>query len=514
MIKRIFITIALLYSLCSFSQETEVKIDQLESIEKGKQGTLLFAKQDVDGDIYVVSRTNGRSRLGYNIRHYSQDAKFLKEAFIEIRKSEVIGLVISHDAINLVQFSYNHETKKYDFSNISSNKDEFNFTENIIYSIERTEIDKYEVFGFYEKPELREFDFTDFKKYGFFQESGNGQGSVFVLCLKENSYTILKLDGELKLTEIYSVSGDKKRTSVFEDVAIDENGDIYFLERKYNNDSDKKYKKDEVDYYLNLHNFSSNSNNEVLKIDLDKNIVDVKILNNGSHFSLGGTFYTVNDLIIKKKFIGGMFRANIDKEAMALDAVHYIPFSLHLVKTKRGKGLQKRGGLYSPNLKSVFLYENGDMTLSVEEAYKTTNGNHTFSSNNDIFVMKVNAGGRLIWDRLVQKVQGTGLGVMDSKYFSYLSNLREDKCAFVFNSHKDVERVNSSEHIFKSSSLANSWAYLLEIDKAGNASHKTLNTNFDDVFVLNAKSAIIINENTFVAQGKLKGDLQLFKIRI
>lgn len=423
-------------------------------------------------------------------------------------------MVISDDSINLVQFSYNYDTKKYDFSIISSNKDEFNFTEEILYSIERKEIDKYDNFGEYEKPELREFDFKDFKKYGFFKESEIGQGSVFVLCLKENNYAILKLDDGLKLTETYSVSGDKNRISVFEDLAIDEKGDIYFLERKYNNDSGKKYSGDKVDYYLNLYKFSLNSNNEVLKIDLDKNIVDLKILNNGNYFSLGGIFYTAKDLFIKTAFKGGMFRANIDKKALALDVVHYIPFSLHLDIIKRGKWFQKHGGLYSPNLKSIFLYENGDLILSAEEEYQTTSGNHTFSNNNEIFVMKVNASGLLIWDVLVQKIQGNGLGVMDRKYFSYLSNIRDDKCDFVFNGHKDVKITGENEYEFQSSAIANSSAYVLEIDNTGSVSYKTVNSNFEENFVLEVKTGIFINENTFLVQGKLNGDRSLFKISI
>lgn len=63
MIKRVFIVIGLLCGLCSFSQESEIKIEKLESTENNKLGNLLFAKKDLYGGLYTVSRTTGLSKL-------------------------------------------------------------------------------------------------------------------------------------------------------------------------------------------------------------------------------------------------------------------------------------------------------------------------------------------------------------------------------------------------------------------------------------------------------------------
>jgi hypothetical protein len=230
---------------------------------------------------------------------------------------------------------------------------------------------------------------------------------------------------------------------------------------------------------------------------------------------LGGLFYTEHDNVVYKEFIGGMFRANIDKKEMNLDFVSFIPFSHHLRNNSSGEGSKKSGGLFLPSLKGIFLYKNGDILMATEGAYKASGGlNDFFSSHDDLFLMKAAANGQLIWDKLVQKIQGPGLGVLDNKYLSYLSNLNEDKCVLVFNSYRGAKKNRSGEPVFKSSAKVNSWTYLLQIDSNGTIPYKSVSSNVEGYSVFAVKSGIFINENTLLVQGNLNGDRSLFKIAI
>jgi hypothetical protein len=208
-----------------------------------------------------------------------------------------------------------------------------------------------------------------------------------------------------------------------------------------------------------------------------------------------------------------MFRSNIDKLEMNLDTVYYLPYSHHMHNNSGGGESEKKRGLFLPKLKSIFLYRNGDLILTVEGAYIKK---HQYfiddSSQDDVFVMKTTANGRLIWDKTIQKNPGSIIGVLDDKYISSLSSLSEEKCVIVFNRYKGVKRNKSGEPVFKSSAKVNSWTYLLQIDSSGSISYKSVSSNVERYSVFAVKSGIFINENTLLVQGNLNGDRSLFKI--
>ncbi|MCF6307905.1 MAG: hypothetical protein L3J09_08115 [Flavobacteriaceae bacterium] len=155
----------LIISLGIKAQESNLKIikSKIFTNEKYKT-TLLFAKEDTNGDIFLVRNyfKSVASPIGYYIEHYNKDLTLLKSDKIEVNRSELRGLYLIDSKIILLQFKYLQKEKKYAFVALTSVKEEFDFIEKEIFSIDRDKIKKYDHYGIRKEPE-----FTLFKEYKF-----------------------------------------------------------------------------------------------------------------------------------------------------------------------------------------------------------------------------------------------------------------------------------------------------------------------------------------------------------
>lgn len=124
--KNIIFLLIFIVSFIANAQQDSLKVSVSEIFKNERYKTsLLFAKEDSNGDIFVVRNyySSIANPKGYYIEHYDKNLKLLKKTTIEVNRNEIKGLFINEDSVVLLQFQYVQKEKKYAFAILTSPKD-------------------------------------------------------------------------------------------------------------------------------------------------------------------------------------------------------------------------------------------------------------------------------------------------------------------------------------------------------------------------------------------------------
>lgn len=456
-----FLLFFIFFSTLTYAQKDTLKVAASEIFKDEKYKTsLLFAKEDANGDIFTVRNyySSISNPKGYYIEHYSKDLKLLKRTTVEVNRNEIKGLFLTEDSVVLLQFQYNYKEKEYAFATLTSSKDDFNFSEKKIYSLDRNRLDKYDHFGIRSEPEynlhhhnnlgdILASENGDFITLNLFTKSKDGD-ALLVITFNKDFEKVYEYEFEniISLNE----TGNKKLPLEYQNMVLDNAGTVYFLGRVFNTDDRDLEKRDTPNYYFVLFKADAVSKNQaVVPIESYNIIRSLQLATKGDKLAAVG-LYTENgterffELSGTATRYDGTVRINLDKKSSSKLSESFQPFSEEFMLEKYGKVKEKINSFLS--YRSIFMLENGDITVNAEEfeMYISDDNVNAKRVYEDIISFNISNDGGLNWAKNINKKQ-KAWSLDNIPFFSYSATVKNDVSYYFVNAASDLKLLKNNQ---------------------------------------------------------------------
>ena len=519
--KNIIFLLCLFIGLAAKAQTDSLKISVSEIFKDEKYKTsLLFAKEDSNGDIFVVRNyySSISNPKGYYIERYNSDLKLLKRTTVEVNRNEIKGLFLNEDSVILLQFQYNYKQKKYAFATLTSPKDEFNFVEKEIYSIDRNRLNKYENFGIRSEPE---FNLHNHNNLGDIVESGNGDfialnlftkskegDALLVITFNKNFEKVYEYEFEniISLKE----TANKKLPLEYQNMVLDNKGTVYFLGRIFNNTDKILEKKGAPDYYFILFTGDAVSKRqEIIPIKSDNIIRSLQLVNKAEKLAAVGLYTDPTTTGFFDNYMGysGVVRFNLDPKSLATFSESFQPFSEEFMLEKYGKVKEKIKSFLS--YRSTFMQENGDVIINAEEYSIDITDNTIYAQRayGDIITCRVNNNGEFAWAKNINKKQ-SAWSVNNIPFLSYTALVKNNVSYYFVNAASDLKLLKNNEIELKEGPRL----YLLKVFKTGAFRYEKI--LYPDIYNahLGLRFGILLNESDILVQAESNNKPMLVRL--
>ncbi|WP_347373715.1 hypothetical protein [Aequorivita sp. Q41] len=510
-----------LFGAMSYAQLDSLKISASEIFKDEKyKTTLLFAKEDTNGDIFTVRNyySSLSNPKGYYIEHYNKDLKLLKRTTVEVNRNEIKGLFLTEDSVILLQFQYNYKAKKYAFATLTSSKEDFNFNEKEIYALDRTRLNKYDHFGIRSEPE---YNLHHNNTMGDIVESENGDFLALNLFTKtKEGMALLVIAFNKKFEKIYEYefesiislkeSANKNLQLEYLNMIMDNEGRVYFLGRVFNNGDIVLEKKDAPNYYFIL--FSADpvsKKQQLISIESNNIIRSLQLVNNAEKLAAVGLYTNPSTTGFFSNFMGysGVMRLNLDSKSLTTFSESFQPFSEKFMIEKYGKVKEKLKTFLS--YRSTFMLENDDVIINAEEfeiyiADKNAGANRIYK---DIISCRINSNGELVWAKNINKKQNAW-SLHNIPFLSYASTTKNNISYYFVNAASDLKVLKNNEVEFKEGPRL----YLLKIYETGAFRYDKI--LFPDIYNahLGLRFGVLLNESDILVQAESNKKPMLVKL--
>ena len=537
---RIAVFFLLLFSTSVQSQKTEVEFTKSEIFSNEKYKTsLLFAKEDSNGDIFIVRNYFSRyaSPKGYYIEHYDKDLKLLKKTDIELERSEVKGLYLNSNQLTLLEFKYIQKEKKYAFVTLTSNKDEFEFTEREIFSIEREKIKKYDHFGIRSEPE---FNIHRTNKLGDIVESKNGEFIVINVFTKNKEgdkmlITVFNRNFDLVFAQELDgiVNSETNQNGinlplVYQNMVVDDaNGTVFILAKVYKSKAIRVKKRGKLNFNFILFKFDKDSKSqETIARNETEYIRSLKLVTNGVHLACLGfytqklryyekhdtTFINLDFSFANGKRYDGVVRLDIDKDSGKIINYEANSFSKQFMVDKYGK--EKEHANLKLIFKDISMLSNGDAIVNAEEfeIYISNNNMQWRNTYGDIIACRVSREGKLMWSRTINKNQ-KAWSLNNIESLSYASIVKNNKSYMFLNANEGNKRYSDQRVKFGTNNKEH-FLYPISIDENGKLEFAMFPKEKTNGASVGVRFAIQINESELLLEAEVDDKPQIFKLSI
>ncbi len=497
----------------------KVAVSEIFKDEKYKT-TLLFAKEDANGDIFVVRNYYSRiaNPKGYYIEHFNKDLKLLKRTTVEINRSEIKGLFLTEDSLVLLQFQYNYKAKEYAFSTLTSSKEDFEFTKNEIYALDRTRLNKYDHFGIRSEPEynlLHNFNFGDIA------ESESGEFLALNLLTKTTEGSaLLVITFNKKFEKIYEYefesliaikeTANKKLQLEYLNMVVDNKGTVYFLGRVFNNGDIILEKKNAPNYYFILFSADSVSKKQqLISIESNNIIRSLQLVNKVDKLAAVGLYTDPSTTGFFDNSIGysGVVRFNLESKSLLTSSESFQPFSEEFMMEKYGKVKEKVKSFLT--YRSTFMLENGDVIINAEEFERiiTNYGRAAEQIYKDIISCRINSNGELIWAKNINKKQ-SAWSLDNIPFLSYASTVKNGVSYYLVNANEELKELKNDRIKLTDGSKL----YVLKVLKNGDISYST--PLYSNIFnaQLEVRFDVLINDSDLLMQAESNKKPMLVKV--
>ncbi len=257
----------------SYSQDIAISIKKSEVFKEEEQVSKLIIKKKelrlIPKLIYSENIQNGgfinveEIKLGrypkkYVVECFNSELKLIKKVTLNLDERSVIkGVKITNDIIELIVFKYD-KLKRFIVVNVlTSTIDDLSFTEKEIFVLNQETYKKY--FGkpiepFFININFREEEKNNLKEFKF---SLNKKFMVLTFDSKDQSHLFFVFDNDFKLIYHKAFSLDlEKRFYEYQDLQVDNSGNVYLLVEKHENNSTLSKKKGELNYHYTLYDLS------------------------------------------------------------------------------------------------------------------------------------------------------------------------------------------------------------------------------------------------------------------
>lgn len=460
--RTIIFSLFLFLGAIAHAQQDSLKISVSEIFKDEKyKTTLLFAKEDANGDIFTVRNyySSLSNPKGYYIEHYSKDLKLLKRTSVEVNRNEIKGLYLTENSVVLLQFQYNYKAKEYAFATLTSSKEDFNFSEKEIYALDRTRLNKYDHFGIRSEPE---YNLHFQNNLGDIVESENGEYIALNLFTKtKEGDALLVIAFNKKFEKIYEYEfenlislkegGNNKLQLEYLNMVMDNQGKGYFLGRVFNNGDVILEKKDAPNYYFILFSADAVSKKQqLISIESNNIIRSLQLVNTTDKLAAVGLYTDPSTTGFFDNYMGysGVVRLNLDPKTLGKSSESFQPFSEEFMTEKYGKVKEKIKSFLS--YRSTFMLENGDIIINAEEfeiyiADKNAGANRIYK---DIISCRINSNGEIVWAKNINKKQNAW-SLHNVPFLSYSSTTKNNVSYYFVNAASDLKILENKEIEFK-----------------------------------------------------------------
>jgi hypothetical protein len=515
-----------IFSFALKAQDSNLEIIKSKVFSDEKYKTsLLFAKEDVNGDVFLVRNyyKSVASPKGYYIEHYNKDLELLKREIIEIKSSELRGVYINDSELILLEFKYLQKEKKYAFLTLTSKKDEFNFVEKEIFSIDRERMKRYDYFGI--RKEI-EFNFLKEYKFGEIVESENNNFIAINLLMKNkdnlDSFQVMVFNN--KFEKIYEHTLDKISTennsesSLFnyQNLKLDDIGNVYLLGKVYISSFKKEKSAGTPNYNYELFKINKQGQKQISFNHKDFFIDKLHlVIKNNNPYCVGLYSIKTHDNIITPNSYSkdGLVRINIDGVSGKILLNSYQQFPENIFDNNLKKRMR---GIISDEIKIKTSYVDSDEDIVIfceEFAINTTNVNTNSISYfyGDIISFKINKEGDLIWANNISKEQSSG-NIYKIAYASH-TVLNQKNVNNVFLNAYEVEQLESKVS-FKYKKNKDNELYLITINENGESNYNhIINKNLKNI-KLEVRFGIQLENGTLLFEAKTNDKPLIVKVTI
>jgi len=483
--------------------------------------TLLFAKEDSNGDIFTVRNyySSVSNPQGYYIEHYDKDLKLLDKTSIEVTRNELKGLFITDNSVILLQFQYNYKEKEYAFATLTSNKNKFNFTEKKIFTIDRKRLDKYDHFGIRSEPE---FNLYHHNNLGDIVTSQNGEFIAINIFTKTKEGNVLlthvfnknferiyeyEFENIITLTE----ASNKELSLDYQNMVLDNHGKVFFLGKIYGDHLKKEGVKNSPKYYFILFSADAVSKKqEIISIESNNFIHSLQLVTKDNQLAAVGFYFDPNTggySFNSGVDYNGVVRFNIKPETLETISESFQPFSEEFMIEKYGKVKGKMKTYLS--YRSIFMLDNADVVINAEEfeMYLSDDGINAKRIYKDIIGCRISGKGSLMWAKNINKKQKTW-ELDDMPFLSYTATVHNNISYYFVNAASELKLLKNNEiELTEGSRL-----YLLKISETGNFTYNKL--LYNDIYNahLGLRFGVLINNSDFLVQAESNNKPLLVKI--
>ena len=457
--KNLIIFLFFITGIIAHAQLDTLKVSVSEIFKDEKYKTsLLFAKEDANGDIFTVRNyySSISNPKGYYIEHYNKDLKLLKRTAVEVNRNEIKGLFLTEDSVILLQFQYNYKAKKYAFATLTSSKDDFDFSEKEIYSIDRDRLDKYDYFGIRSEPE---FNLHHNNNLGDIVASENGDFITLNLFTKtKEGSALLVITFNKKFEKVYEYefetvislkeNASKNLPLEYQNMVLDNKGTVYFLGRVFNTNNKNLEKSDEPNYYFVLFKADAVSKTQkVIPIESTNIIRSLQLATKGDRLAAVGLYTdTVGSSFsfTSGNRYDGAVLFNLDQTSLNKLKESFQPFSEEFMIEKYGIVKEKINSFLS--YRSIFMLDNGDLIINVEEfeMYISDDNVNARRVYRDIMGFRLSHEGDLTWAKNINKKQDDW-SLDNIPFLSYTATIKNDVAYYFVNAASDLKVLKNNQ---------------------------------------------------------------------
>ena len=516
--KKAIVLLLLFFVSFAHSQKISVKKSQLFK-DKKKHTELVYSEEDGQGGVITLRKYYAgilRMPKGYYIEHFDSNLKLLSETEVDIDRSFIDGLLVKDGKVHLFEKKMGKES--FAVNILTSDLGKLDFKSSELFNLDKDDIKKY--FGvviglFFINNGVSQMD-GDMMGQLTFSKNKKFMAFNFDIKDKENEvHRIFVYDDNFNQVFQREFKRDiKDKYFDYEDVSVDdEDGSVYFLGKVYEGDSRRSKKKGKANYHYELFKLNDEGQKQVSFNTQDHFVSSLTSLKSGDILSCVGFYSDRNDNRYK-----GIVRYDIDPNNLSVTKSSFQPFTEQFILDKYGKKKEKE--LKFLRYRGLFMLEgSGDIVFNAEEFFITSHYNmntgntYTYYHYNDIISARINADGKLLWARNINKKQTTSNPMFNSE--SYTSTVVNDKVYIFLNGSTKVKKIKNDRIQFKDAKAKNYNLYAIEIGMDGNFEYEIIQTNKQLEVPLYVSDGILLNNGSEVIFfGRRKKEKQILKLTL
>lgn len=453
------------------AQSPEVSYSAGESIsDRHKFSNIIATENDGDRGVIIVRAFYGGMIIrlqGYYIAHYNKALELIDEYTYEADDVEVMGVVSGTKGISIIEVGYNKDSGHYIYWANTTPLDRFSFRKKELFRFKRERERRINFLTNYEVP------FND-KFYS--QLLFDSKKSVFMISIdskikSRDLHKIYFFDANLNnLMEYVLDKETEDRHLVFENLEYNTtNNSFYLLSKAYQ--QGKQTKTISLKYRYQLYRFSKGEL-PVMQYFEKKDLFasSLKLIPDNEILKCVGFFSNYSD----RKYRGLVY-IELDANTLIIKDQKFNPFSEQFMKDKYGAETDKE--LKNLAFRDLHILDDGSIIFNAEEEYVSG----TFKNNpddsrtqifvyhyNDIVCAKLDATGKMVWARNINKAERT---MGDEAYVSYTSLVNGENTYFFINSGSRPQKISGERILFKKGYSKSPEVYMILIDSQGNLSY-------------------------------------------
>lgn len=518
--KNIILLLFVFFILGTHAQKINIKKSKLFKDDK-KHTVLAYSADDGKGGLISVRMYFSgifKTPKGYYINHFDSNLQLIGETEIEIEKSSIQGILIKDEKIYLFERKIKDDV--FSLNILTSSLEYLKFDRSKLFNLNKGEFKNYFEAMVGLIPINNGIGQKDPDNFGELTFSKNKKFMVFNFDIKDREneiHKILVYNDNFELVFIQEFKKEIKDILFdYENVSVDdENGSVYFLGKSFKNNTRRKKKDGQINYHYELSKINKEGQKNI-SFNTEEHFVSSLInIKNDNFLSCVGLYSDRNDNRYK-----GVVRFNINPIDMTLINKSFQPFTDQFILDKYGEKKEKE--LKNISYRGVFMLENtGDIVFNAEEYYTSTtyinNGNQstirTYYHYDDIISTKIDALGKLIWARNINKSQVSGSPFLNTE--SYTSTIVNDKVYLFLNGSSKVRKIKNDRIQFQDTKSKKYNLYSIEIDVNGDFEYKIIQTDKQLEVPIYVSDGVIVNDYMEVIfLGRRKKEKQLLKLTI